>query len=485
MKVERIFNVLLALALLLSVGVQLNQVHAQGTAPMPQQNLPAAAVLTDQIPIPARAGQPASGSGLMQFTGPPGANPEHEVSAYGFQAGDYNRGRPLAASDESEPNDTPGTAHPLSAGVTNTGSINPIGDIDYYSLGGVNTAWGFIALLDTYGSTASKRATLTALRNDGTTVLQTDTGSWERGSGIALQNYADSGLTHYLLVNEEGNDAAVTPYTLRYYKTIIAAQPEVEPNDTPAAGTPSSFTHSGVISSMADVDCFAFQGRVGDTILLALNGDPEGNGSDLDPALDLVDPSGVTLKSANVSGMAGNEFIEYVGLSSAGVYAYCVRAAPGAGLQTDTYKVGLVRNGGLYFPDMTRDPTWLNPRPGNYARPGDILSFRLAITNASPIMIPGNIRLTATYSPTCLSVVTTTPTATLTSPGYISWDGQKTTGLAPGETYSVTMDMLALTTCSDNIYQDTGVSYYYTGHNNTVDYSIHPGADLYLPLIQR
>ena len=55
MKVERIFNVLLALALLLSVGVQLSQVQAQGQAPMPQQNLPAAAVaLTDQIPIQGR-----------------------------------------------------------------------------------------------------------------------------------------------------------------------------------------------------------------------------------------------------------------------------------------------------------------------------------------------------------------------------------------------------------------------------------------------
>jgi len=434
------------------------------------------------IPSPAQAAQEASAPGLMQFTVQPGADPEHEVYAYGFQVGDYDHSRPLVTSAESEPNNTPGTANPLSAGATNTASINPTGDVDFYSLGGVNTTWGFIALLDTLSSTASKRATLTALRNDGTTVLQSDTGSWERGSGIALQNYADSGLTHYLLVNEEGNNAAVTPYTLRYYKTIVATQPEVEPNDTPTAGTPSSFTHNGVISSTADVDCFAFQGRVGDTILLALNGDPEGDGSDLDPALDLVDPSGVMLKSANVSGMAGKEFIEYVNLPIAGVYAYCVRAAPGAVYQTDTYKVGLVRNGGLYYPDMTYGPTWLNPRPGNYARPGDIMSFRLAITNTSPIPIPGNIRLTATYSPTCLSLVTTTPPATLTSSGYISWDGQKT-GLAPGETYRVTMDMLALTTCSDNIYQDTGVDYYYTAYGDTVNYSIH--ACLYLPMIQR
>ena len=53
MKVERIFNVLLALVLALSVGAQLSQAQAKGQAPMPQQS-PQAAVLTDQIPIQGR-----------------------------------------------------------------------------------------------------------------------------------------------------------------------------------------------------------------------------------------------------------------------------------------------------------------------------------------------------------------------------------------------------------------------------------------------
>jgi hypothetical protein len=71
MKVERIFNVLLVLALLLSVGVQLSQVQAQGQAPMPQQNLPAAAALTDQIPIQGRLtdanGIPLNGTYTVTF----------------------------------------------------------------------------------------------------------------------------------------------------------------------------------------------------------------------------------------------------------------------------------------------------------------------------------------------------------------------------------------------------------------------------------
>ncbi len=70
MKVERIFNVLLALALLFSVGVQLSQVQAQGLAPMPQQS-PPAAVLTDQIPIQGRLtdanGIPLNGTYTVTF----------------------------------------------------------------------------------------------------------------------------------------------------------------------------------------------------------------------------------------------------------------------------------------------------------------------------------------------------------------------------------------------------------------------------------
>ena len=70
MKVERIFNVLLALVLLLSVGAQLSQAQAKGQAPMPQQS-PQAAVLTDQIPIQGRLtdanGIPLNGTYTVQF----------------------------------------------------------------------------------------------------------------------------------------------------------------------------------------------------------------------------------------------------------------------------------------------------------------------------------------------------------------------------------------------------------------------------------
>jgi hypothetical protein len=390
----------------------------------------------------------------------------------------------LAAADstETEPNDTPVTANALLPNDTMTAAIDPAGDQDYFAIPGVNPTWGFIALLDTSASTTSHDGRLRAIGADGATVLQSDLGSWEHGSGIALQNYADGDATHYLRVNEQGNDATISDYNLRYYQTIVATQPEIEPNNSYSNGTPSSFTESGVISPTADVDCFAFHGRNDDSILLALNGDPEGDGGPFDPILQLVDPSGSVLKSANVTGKGGKEFLKYNGLPGEGKYAYCVKAGAGAGGPTATYIVGLVRNGNLYFPGFTDDATWLNPRPGYYAQPGDTLSFSLAITNTSPVYIPGDIRITTSYSTTCLELVSVSPPATDSSPGYISWDGQKT-GLAPGEVYSVRKDLRALTPCSDRIYQDSGLEYYFTGVADFLYYDIYKTN--YLPLVRR
>src|SRR5438270_10260378 len=126
------------------------------------------------------------------------------------------------ADHETEPNDTAATANPLPHNVTMTGIISPSSDLDFFAQPGINATWGFIALLDTVSGTTPLAAQITALHNDGATALQSDTGSWERGSGIALQSYADGGITHYLRIKAP----AVTSYTLRYYNTIVATQPE-------------------------------------------------------------------------------------------------------------------------------------------------------------------------------------------------------------------------------------------------------------------
>lgn len=299
---------------------------------------------------------------------------------------------PLYAASESEVNDTSATATPLTNKETMNGEIQPAGDMDYYTIGGVNTTWGFIALLDTSASTTSKAGVITVLRNDGTTVLQTDSGSWEKGSGIALQNYADDNLDHYLTVGEQGDDDTISSYNLRYYKTVVRTQPEVEPNDSLSTGTTSSFTMSGTIDSADDEDYFLFHGRTGDDVILALNTDPEKDGTAADLVLSLVSPSGEILKSTNLSGAGGNEFIEYTDLPSEGAYAYRVTAVSGWGADA-TYTAGIVRNGGLYTLDYGLDIVWVNKPADGTAEVGDLLTFRLSASNNSPLALPGEITM--------------------------------------------------------------------------------------------
>lgn len=380
------------------------------------------------------------------------------------------------AASETEPNNIPGEANPLFSATLMDGAINPVGDVDFYALNGINPTWGFIALLETVGS-----GTLTALGSDGTTVLQSDTGSWEQGSGIALQNFADGAATHYLRVNENGDDATISAYTLRYYNTIMTTQPEIEPNETVATGTPSSFTHAGTLSATGDVDCFAFQGGAGDTILLALDSD---SGSPANSILELKDSTDTVLRAADFTGVGGDEFLEYSDLPAKGIYAYCVRVIGGSGGLDATYRVGIVRNGSLYYPSFQQNPTWLNPRPGNISHIGDTLTFRLAMTNTSPVAIPDDINLGATYLSGCLDFLDANPAPTSQSSGQISWYGLKPGGLAPGEVYSVTVSLQAISGCTDKLHQSTTISYYFTGTGSDAYYTIYSDF-LYLPMMLR
>jgi hypothetical protein len=380
---------------------------------------------------------------------------------------------------ETEPNDNPASANPINAADVMNGAVDPVGDVDYFAQPGVNATWGYIALIDTSGSATSQSGTLAALGSDGATVLQADTGSWERGSGIALQNFADGGETHYLRVEEEGGDATISEYALRYYETVVASQPESEPNDTLATGTPSGFTHDGILSAVDDRDCYQFHGRLGDTILVALNGDPEGDGSPADPSLDLVNPDDTVIKLVNVSGLGGMEFLEYADLPTEGVYAYCVRLGSGVGDSNATYKIGLVRNGFLYYPAYEQGPEWLNPGPGNTAQVGDILTFRLVMSNLSPVTIPGGIDLTASYSDECLAFLNADPAPTSESPGYLAWQGLQPE-LGPEETFSVDVSLEAVHSCVDVFHQGTQLPYYFTGAGNEINFTIL--TRLFLPL---
>lgn len=386
------------------------------------------------------------------------------------------------AISETEPNDTPAQAQLIYSAANYEGSVDPIGDVDYYSIGGVNTTWGFIALLETDGSSSSQDGVLSAIGSDGSTVLSSDQGSWVHGSGIALQNYADAGATHYLKVNENNDDATISDYVLRYYRTITNTQPESEPNESRSTGTPSSYTMEGVLSSGGDVDCFAFDGGTGDEILLAVDADPEDDGSPVDIGLKLIDTGDSVLASADFTGVGGNELLEYGPLSGDGIYAYCLSVSGGTAGTNATYHAGIVRNGYLYKSSYEDQVTWTNPPPDETVFMGDTLTFELKLTNTSPLPLPGDVEFAVSYQSECLSYQSATITPTSVGPGNIDWYGLFPGDLAPGASYTIEVDMLAERACSDNFHQSTVVDYFFSGSGSDAPYSIY---GIFLPLITR
>ena len=388
-----------------------------------------------------------------------------------------------ASVSESEPNNDSAAADPLDWGDAMSGAISPAADLDYFAIPGVNSGWGVIALLDTQTGVGDQPGKLSMLRANGTTELQTDSGSWVNGSGIAFEPYIDESATHYLKVQEDGGDATIADYTLRYYQTITDTQPEVEPNESTATAQTTSFTMHGDLNSATDVDCYAFQAWALDEFLFALDGDSQRDGADFNPVLEVHDAADVVVATIDYTGNGGREFIELATLGPSGVYSYCVRAASGTSGSNTEYDAGLLRNGWIYIPTYNVAADWIDPRPGEYARIGDLMTFDLSITNTDDVEIPGDIRMRGLYEGECMTYVSSTPLATSHAFGEVSWAGQKPGGLDPDETYAVSMTMRAHQGCRDHVQEAIYMSYYFTGTGQNADYLIW--WDVLLPLVMR
>ena len=386
---------------------------------------------------------------------------------------------PRTAIDETEPNDTPATANPIASGAIVSGTTGP-GDLDYFALRGTNTTWGFVARLHHPGGSAYPYQ-LQALSGDGVTLLAGQIGD---DCVFALQAFAGNNTTHYLRVDSGGLFETPYAYELRYAETVVAAQPEVEPNNTAATGTPFSFTNAGSIDPRGDKDCFLLHGREGDRFLLALDTDPEGDGNPCQGFgyyADLYAPSGERVAGLLADYPDGATWTEP--LTQTGAYALCVTSNPMCGGPGYTYKVGVMRNDRLYVPDYRYTTTWLEPGPDGAAHVGDLLTFSFCLTNSSPITIPGALNWGATFDAASLEVVGSDPPATESTSGFISWQGQRA-GLLPGETYSVTFTARALKPSIDSVHASLSVDYYFTGHGGAAAYRIWGDQQVNLPLVR-
>ncbi|MEA3439405.1 MAG: hypothetical protein U9R58_03905 [Chloroflexota bacterium] len=381
-----------------------------------------------------------------------------------------------AIPNEEEPNDTPGTANRITTEEI-SGTINPVGDVDYFELPGVNTQWGYIAMLDTIASGSSADGTLTAYAADGAAVIQQDSGSWSDGSVIAWQHFVDGSDYHYLKVSETGDDGTITPYLLRYYKIAISEMDEVEPNETPETGTISAKSMTGNLASGSDVDCFRFDGNDGEQFLFALNADPENDGSSTDFELAVYGPSGALITSVDVGGTGNNEVIDDIILAESGIHAYCVSSAVVTVDPNDEYLVGPLRNHRGYLPYFQVHPVWLDPGPNGVAALGDTLTFQLNFTNTTRITIPERLWMYGNIDDDCLRIVDA-PGAYYTSTEEVRWE---MFDLGPGVNFSKTFETQAIAGCESKMHEGVVMDYFVLGVGKDLKYAIQPG--LYLPII--
>jgi hypothetical protein len=124
---------------------------------------------------------------------------------------------PRAIVSEVEPNDSAATATALTAGDSGTGSIDPAGDIDWWSRAGAAVGDLVLAYVDTENST-NQDSQLNIYNNDGTTLIVFDDDSGPGLSSCAAGSVAQAGNVLFR-INEYNDDGQIIPYEL--YQLVV------------------------------------------------------------------------------------------------------------------------------------------------------------------------------------------------------------------------------------------------------------------------
>jgi len=384
----------------------------------------------------------------------------------------------VVGQKETEPNNTPATANNLSSDTNITGSIEPASDVDYFKIRGVNDFWGIVAFLDTSASGSSQSGDLRFYAPDGVTLLQQDDGGADKKAVLAWPHF-DGRDSHFLRVSQAGQTQSIDNYVLRYYQLSIGGKgtehAEQEPNNTPATANTAARVNRGVISSASDVDCYAIYGRTGQSVILALNADPENDGgADLD--IKFYKNDGSLWKQAHRAGPGGNEYIDATQLSEDDVYTYCVQGASHTG-PAATYLIGAIVDGRGYEPWQRGKITWQNARPGNFVRIGETMRFHLEYHHLTSLPVPDKFRLHIHYNSNCLDVVDDDHA----DYRYHDAFGWAYNGIAPFMTETKTIVMRAKARCNDFVSFDYASDYYDTSWGEVSYYTIGDG--YYLPIM--
>jgi hypothetical protein len=269
------------------------------------------------------------------------------------------------STNETEPNNTSGTANPLnlSQGCTAvTGAISPGGDLDYYSFSAPagSQVWAFV---DTGGTPApdanSDDSFLTLFDTNGSTPLETDdddgtgTGcdaSIESTLSSAIAGKTLAGGTYFLQVRAFGASDIIHPYRL-FVVVSTASSAETEANNTFGTANPIVTTTSpigvktGQISPAGDVDFYSVQAQAGNVIYVNTDCDPEANGG-TDLVVDVIDTDGTTVLLSIDNSITAVRAAEASCITAVKNGTYYVRVSHFSAAGTGTYALMVAACGG-------------------------------------------------------------------------------------------------------------------------------------------
>lgn len=251
--------------------------------------------------------------------------------------------------DETEPNNTAGTANPLSGSEGRIGGlIYANGDIDFYSFTASAGDKVFAAAMTSWDASGSGNSTLDIIAPDGTTILETDLDDGTFGStssSIAGFNIPSAG-TYYLRMRQNSATAQIRPYVLYFAIRSGAPTAETETNGSPGTANPlaASGHMSGSINPGADTDFYSVALNAGDTVFLSLNSDPERDNVQFNARLGFGlfgsgTPNQILLANDGSTGSATNPLSEafFFTVKDAGTYYIYVDEAAVGGAATFTY----------------------------------------------------------------------------------------------------------------------------------------------------
>jgi len=192
----------------------------------------------------------------------------------------------LIYTTETEPNDTFGTATPLTgSSLVVRAPLFPNGDIDFYSFNAAAGDRVYAATMTSFSAGSSTDSQLTLLDVDGATLIEfdDDNGSFAGFSSSMAGATIPVAGTYYLKVNDfTAGTTSERSYEMHFRLQSGTPTDEVEANDTPATANPLAasgwMTGTRNPALATEQDWYSLTLNAGDTVFLSLDLDPERDG---------------------------------------------------------------------------------------------------------------------------------------------------------------------------------------------------------------